>query len=265
MKGQARKAKTKAAAEEPLVNPNSTITIQVPNHNDSLCYHGQVDVTPDLCVQFVTEFFQLYAENVFDDNSSVDRLDAVTGALNVVCRKYPEVVNNEKNILDVVKKSIIGNGASFLLRRRKGTKDLEMCLGCAIVLMYIDSYTPFSPIPAGQLDFRDAKGYMVNIDIMNGCYRSLVKFFVNQIPCKCLDKLYNQLRISATPKMGMCSHCRQMKERSSLFVCTGCERTTYCSKACQISAVPEHKFYCKSFQRYDSERAFNQQSGINFS
>jgi len=111
----------------------------------------------------------------------------------------------------------------------------------------IDSYNPLSPIPYGNFDQRDAKKMVRSMDILNGCQRSLVKFFVDQIPCKCLDELYTQVK-STTPKIGSCRNCRQIKLRSSLYICTGCERIQYCSRACQLADVSQHKDSCKAWQ-----------------
>jgi len=116
--------------------------------------------------------------------------------------------------------------------------------------MIIDSYVPSSPIPSGDLDDRDAKVWLRNLDILGGCQRSLVKHFVNSSSCNCLDEIYSQMK-STTPKMGHCFRCKQTKERSELFICTGCERMQYCSKACQLAHVPNHKDLCKQWQKYD--------------
>ena len=125
-----------------------------------------------------------------------------------------------------------------------GTGSHDIPLGFTVVLMLIDSYAPSSPVPQG-FDQRDAKIWLSNLDILNGCYRSLVKYYMNQTPCSCLDDLYSQLQ-ATMPKMGACTNCKQTKERTNLFICTGCERITYCSKLCQVAHVSIHKEYCKT-------------------
>ena len=257
MKGQARKAKAnnKNATKNMrhvFADGRGASTIQITNHNGSLCYHGQANKTPDICVQFITTFFNLYVEKIFDNNISIDRVDNVNDALKITCNKYPEVVNNENN-LDVVKKGIVSNGVSYLLGRKKRSHYLELFLGCAMALMYIDTYAPTSRVSAGLLSTRNAKDYVTNVDILNGCQRSLVKYFVKQIPCKCLDELYSQVK-KVTPKTGICANCKETKARSSLYICTGCERIQYCSRACQMANVSEHKTSCKYFQGFDREK-----------
>ena len=245
IKGQARKAKAKAAAT--AVNNNELTFFTTPNN--SICNHGDcTDDNTDVCGHFIKTFFTFLLSPDTGLKSNEPMMKTVQAALSTTYNKFPEAVNKE-DYRHIVKRNIICNGTSYLLGTNPGSpaSNSTMSLTCAIALMHIDSYSPSFPVASGFLDQRDPKQMMRNIDILNGCQRSLVKFFVNQIPCKCLDKLYFQIR-SITPKMGKCWGCRQMKERSTLFVCTGCERTPYCSKACQIAHAPNHKYACKVWQ-----------------
>lgn len=150
----------------------------------------------------------------------------------------------------VLKKNFVSNGASSLLQLSKNPNS-TVSLGFAFASMVIDSYNPSISTTFRSIDKHDAKIYLTKIDMLNGCERSLVKYFANQIPCKCLDEIHSQMK-SAIPKIGSCISCKQRKERTSMFICTGCERIQYCSKACQIAHVPKHKDFCKMWQRYDS-------------
>jgi len=221
IKGQARKAKAKAA---------------IP------CNHGQLQSTPALCKHFWSTFVQSYSTIGKEEQMTIVRgaFLAVKDAYN----KYPEAVNNE-TYLQATKKVIIHEITVFLLRNENISFDLA--LGFTAALMVIDSYNPSSFVPAGLMDERDASKWLTNVDILNGCKRSLFKFIVNQIPCKCLDELYAQIK-STRPKIATCQECRQKKERTSMFICTGCERVQFCSKACQIAHVPNHKENCKIWQ-----------------
>ena len=89
----------------------------------------------------------------------------------------------------------------LLLKNEKASFDLAV--GFAAALMVVDSYNPSSFVPAGLMDERDASKWLTKVDILNGCQRSLVNFIVKQIPCKCLDELYAQIK-SKLPKMGIC-------------------------------------------------------------
>ena len=225
-----------------IFNDGTVISTLSQVYTTLTCTHGECrDIKcPDVVNSFLKEFYGVFFNT---DNTLLKKR-----ALDTAYNKYPEAVTNEQN-LEIVKKNIIQNATSSLLKDKYNPHPMTMVdmIGYAATLMSIDSYDPSSHIKPGSFDQRDAKTFLRNLDITNGCERSLVKFFVNQIPCNCLDELYAQLK-SRTKKMGMCSNCRQMKERSSLFICTGCERIQFCSKTCQLAFVPCHKEHCKVWQ-----------------
>ena len=256
IKGQARKAKAKAAAAKADNNNaelqkysftigDGTVSMKPKSLN---CNHGEPYTMPDVCAHFIDTFFKSFftleqrSEQISIHTSLSGMVGSVILALEATENKFPEALNNYYR--EFVKKNIICNGVEYLLGERASP---QLSIACAATLMLIDSYDPSSPVEAGTFDERDANKLLTNGDILNGCQRSLVKFFVNRTPCNCLDELYSQLR-STTPKMGHCFSCHKTKERTTMFVCTGCERVTYCSKLCQLADVPEHKEYCKRIQ-----------------
>jgi len=230
-KGQARKAKSKA---------NLTAVVEWRQPNNSVCNHGIV-FTDYPCSQFIDTFFQSFAQKLGDKRSVREIGLSSVGALDIAYNKFPEAVTNNCN-REVVKKSIIGNGAAYVLSNLQ-----FMSLGCAAALLVIDSYAPTSITLPGKLADHDAKNYLRNSDILNGCKRSLIKYFVNRIPCKCLEESYAKIKI-LTPKIGVCISCGRREDRNSLYMCTGCERVMYCNKACQLAHVHEHKQNCKRYQ-----------------
>jgi len=259
IKGQTRKAKAKAAAAAASTN---TATVSTLDTNNSICNHGgDAHNIPTLCRQFVATFFacllSLGKGLTYTNNSLVN---TVITALSSTYNNFPETLHNE-NYRDTVKKNLVSNGAYYLLEENEeNSSPSRLPLAFAMAVMLIDSYDPSSPVPAGTFDTRDAKNYLRNSDILNGCKRSLVKYFVNKTPCKCLDELYSQVR-STKSKMSSCFNCGQKKQRSNMFICTGCERGMYCSKACQIAHVPEHKDDCKKWQeRRQTPLDFEQQT-----
>jgi hypothetical protein len=142
-------------------------------------------------------------------NPSVALLTA--DALSEAYGKFPEAVNNESN-RDIIKNNMISTGVSYLLGKiYSSISPIMIAHGCAAALMMIDSYDPSCPVPSGNLDDRDAMLMLRNLDIVDGCQRSLVKFFVNHSSCNCLDELYAQVK-STMPKMGLCSNCKESKE-----------------------------------------------------
>ena len=237
-KGRARKAKAAAELQRWITNPN-----------DSICNHGQEKDTPEVCVQFIASFYQIYMVRVAKISTPVPW--AVRDALDTAYSKFPEAIVNEM-YLEIIKKNITCNAVESIIgncTRYSRKEHSQITYGSAAALMMIDSYVPSTPIPKGNIDERDPKTYLRNSDIVNSrCQRSMIKYFINQIPCKCLDQyMYAQVR-SATPKMGKCFNCSTRRETSSLYICTGCERMQYCSKLCQLEHVPKHKKNCKIWQ-----------------
>ena len=249
MKGQARKAKAAAAAKATtsMVNNNVRFTIDngklISAPNNSVCHHGsETNKIPDVCAYFINTFFKCFISIKPKSLTTMsDMMNAVATTLETTYNKFPEALNNE-DYRGIVKKNLVSNGVTYLLGEHSGPSN--MSLACVNTLMLIDSYDPSSPVPAGTFDARDAKNHLRNSDIISGCTRSLVKYFVNQIPCNCLDEVYSQVK-STTPKIGKCQKCKETKARSSLYICTGCERIQYCSKACQMADVSRHKEHCK--------------------
>ena len=77
-----------------------------------------------------------------------------------------------------------------------------------------------------------------------GCNeRDLLKFFRKRTDCSCLKKMHLEAR-KTLPKLGFCYHCRQVKKRSLLMVCSRCRIYQYCSRECQNAHWPEHKRDC---------------------
>ena len=79
-------------------------------------------------------------------------------------------------------------------------------------------------------------------DLVQGGDRDVVRFFSKRITCSCLKEKYK--RVKSEPKLGLCTYCKQRKERSELMVCALCRLPQYCSKACQGAHWPKHKVCC---------------------
>ena len=253
IKGQARKAKAKAAAAAAASSNNpEPEQIYTPINNCNHIVPCNSSLGDEALVKsFVVSFFNSFLSECSGDYNIV-AINAATRALKNTHNKFPEAMNN-KNNRDSMKNTIIATGVERLVENFFSNEFHDTSLftvGCAVALMLFDSYDPSSPIPTGTFDDRDAKDYLTNIDVMNGCQRSLVKFFMKRVPCNCLDEMYAQLKIT-TPKMGDCINCHKRIERSKQHICTGCKRVMYCSKACQLAHVPSHKDECKRWQNGD--------------
>ena len=74
-------------------------------------------------------------------------------------------------------------------------------------------------------------------------FRDVSKFYRKRVSCKCLKRMHLEAR-KTIPKMGKCNHCQVEKERAYLSVCGTCRAFHYCSRECQVAALPNHKPHC---------------------
>ena len=80
-------------------------------------------------------------------------------------------------------------------------------------------------------------------DIHSGTKRDVLKFFRKRTSCSCLKDMHLEAR-KTLPKTGVCYHCKQVKERALLMVCSRCRIAQYCSRECQVADWSRHKGYC---------------------
>lgn len=135
--------------------------IHLLNAANDRCIHGQ-ELLPDVCIPFITYFFHSYLESIPITQSLVC---SVNKALLEACTKYPEAVTN-KDHLDVLKKSIVSNGVSYLLGQSYSPSNSNMPVACAVALMMTDFHVPSSPLTPGNFVHRDANTFLRNSDII---------------------------------------------------------------------------------------------------
>ena len=78
--------------------------------------------------------------------------------------------------------------------------------------------------------------------------RDRLKFYSKRISCSCLKGMYQEAR-RTIPKMGLCYHCDQEKERVALSVCSRCMVEHYCSRECQVADWHRHEGMCDVYVR----------------
>ena len=88
-------------------------------------------------------------------------------------------------------------------------------------------------------------------DLHFGTKRDMLKFFRKRTSCKCLKAMHLEAR-KTLPKLGVCYHCKERKERALLMVCSRCRMSQYCSRECQVAHWPAHKGYCEDFVSFQS-------------
>lgn len=153
-----------------------------------------------------------------------------------------EVVwNNEsyrKTVLDI----LIRIGTNALLREEC---DMIWPLFIAQSIMVLEHYNG-----TDDVDSVINKPVVVSkwreLNITGSSRRDCLKFFRKRISCKCLKKLHLEARKNE-PKMGICEHCDEEKERTLLDLCSRCNICHYCSRECQVADWPRHKEECNLF------------------
>lgn len=184
------------------------------------------------------EFADMFYENLQFGNGVTD-LMKVAQALGLVFQKFPEIWTNETHRHWAVAR-LQADGVNMILN------DVQPRI-VAILTAALHAIEKYDPISGKSTSTRSDKDFLKNRDLTAGCERSLVQYFRQRIPCSCLDEKYAALQVQ--PKTGPCGHCRQVKERSALKVCSGCNREQYCSRDCQAAHWPEHKEKCKKNAR----------------
>jgi len=127
----------------------------------------------------------------------------------------------------------------------------EMAATISIVLLKIELL---------EADTSDFTVKMRNL--AEGNKRDTVSFFAKRIPCKCLKAMYRQIK--SEPKLGLCIHCEERKERRELMVCSLCRKPQYCSVKCQHEHWPKHKVYCETLRSSKAKSKSEEVRGVSF-
>ena len=110
---------------------------------------------------------------------------------------------------------------------------------CAIYARYMEQWT------AVYLDMTHAIMNWSKVEAMSADSHTRVKFLRRRIPCRCLDKKYDEVK--SITKMGLCFNQQcpdRIVERSKTMYCSGCRSVTYCSRECHKASWTAHKEIC---------------------
>ena len=159
----------------------------------------------------------------------------------------------------MIKGRCVAKGLHHLLLE-ENTEHKWSILGCLVaIVLSLEQYNPAEGI--GGLLEEDPSSKNVSttgvkrndspvVDLLlknrstiEGCERSLTKFFAKRITCSCLAEKYSKTK--AQDKTSLCRFCKERKKRNSLMVCSICRDVSYCSRQCQVADWPCHKEYCE--------------------
>lgn len=247
-KGQARKAKVASASGD---GASSTVVRGRMVNANVNCMHGLVgSQSPDV-IRFMNTLGEDITRRVIGQSGSA-RL--VVNSLQAASDKHPRVLDDIANRTEVIDTFVAGNAMLFLSDWNRDQGSIYAGT-MALAVLLVENYTPsmsFEDILEEKL-CRGEECKKV-YDAINGCERSLIKFFLKRIHCNCLDSKYSEVK-AQTPKTGLCHFCGERKKRTKLFVCQGCKITQYCSKRCHVSHwyAAGHKAFCIEVQKREKQ------------
>lgn len=205
------------------------------------CNHGISLVIPNEDDHLVANFMDAWVTYRVNPNNV-----HVGQYLRETFTTYQEVWDNERyREMAVNIFTAIGTNSLLSIERGLGGHESK-CLATAIVIL--ENYNgsgDFDSVIRSVLSNRAAATKMR--DISGGgsstSRRDMLKFFRKRITCSCLKKIHLEAR-KTLPKVGMCYHCGEEKERRLLMVCGKCKISQYCSRECQMAHWPSHKRRC---------------------
>ena len=196
------------------------------------CNHGVALVIPDdknhPVINFIDAFFHSWATNKNNFQGVLYLHDTF--------QNHSEVWGNE-SYREMAVNIFIAIGTNFMLNN-DGPQDTAK----AIVALenYDGSSGNFHSVICNRVASKKMR------DINGGessAMRDMLKFFRKRTSCKCLKAMHLEAR-KTLPKLGMCDHCRDSRERTLLLVCSRCRIAQYCSRKCQVADWSRHKVYC---------------------
>ena len=121
---------------------------------------------------------------------------------------------------------------------------LPLVLILARAIVILENHTETEDF-VSVINTRSVAGKLRDLRFSKRCAnkRDVLKFFRKRTACSCLKKIHLEAR-KTLPKLGICQHCEEVRERTSLMVCSRCGVFQYCSKECQMAHWPSHQRYC---------------------
>ena len=173
----------------------------------------------------------------------------IVGDLENVLQLHPQLCKTE-SYRKMAANLLVSMATTILLHPIDGDMAIIANLTCAIVMLEnSDETDDFHSVVCKQAvatKIRDLN-HLIHGDVG----RDSLKFYRKRISCSCLKDMHLHAR-KTLPKLGMCSHCGELKERATLMVCGRCKIDQYCSSECQVAAWPQHKSGCRDHDYVDS-------------
>jgi len=205
-------------------------------HGDG-CDHGYVE-TEDHFI--IVDFFKIYSSgflSVRSGSGEVNILDCFQADEKATGEKYPNVWYDSSK-LKLVALLFLFKGTQEVLEGNINNARFD-----ASIAFFFEEYN--------AVNLHDRKDQAMDfpkmLELSRADANTLVKYLRKNIPCKCLDGKYKEVK--SITKMGFCcnEHCQvpgRMVERRTMLYCTRCRAVNYCSPECQKADWPSHKEIC---------------------
>jgi len=246
-------AKKKANATEQPAPTRPTPTLRVDDvlreiASRKQCTHGfNVELlshTSNIqnCGDFIDFFKGVYQQIGLDRGNPIDALNAARHAT----RTHPHLrsVWEDATKLEWIMSYFVTTGTKEILEGR-----VLNARHCGVLANHFEQSLEMKK--GNQPEIIPAK----MLELLVGDMNTLVKYFRQRIPCKCLDEKYEEVK--SITKLGYCCNptCSvpgRVVERKTMLYCTRCRQTNYCSRECQELHWPKHKDGCL---KYTEEKA----------
>jgi len=208
-----------------------------PHDTTMRCFHGfDPHSVEDICFQYVNTFSDAYEREAAKDGDA-NLSSCLTAAKNATTDRFADVWNDSAK-MEIVISYFLSEGTQYILEG-----NYDSARGCTVFARYLEQCTAVE-LKQTQALVNWGKICEANIPLD---IHTLVKFFRRRIPCRCLDKKYEQVK--GFKKLG---HCYNPEcsiplgkvERGKTFYCSRCRCITYCSRECQKADWTTHKREC---------------------
>eukprot|EP00985_Skeletonema_marinoi_P018061 scaffold10022_cov156-Skeletonema_marinoi.AAC.18 len=201
------------------------------------CDHGfeETDIkVRAICSKFVTAFKDAFYDVIEDGGGGAEISICLLGATKATTGEFAEVWNDSTK-MDFVISFLLSHGTQYVLEENH-----NYARHGAIFARFFEQYAAVQ-FKQTQAIINWSKIFVLNPEVDE---HTLVKLFWKRIPCKCLDKIYEQVK--SVTKMGFCCNpqCSYEVERSNTMYCSRCRCATYCSRECQEVDWSRHKKSC---------------------
>lgn len=248
----AKEAKKAAESEEKeelsvaMINQERSLEAQMQRliignlmRDSNKCRHGVELESHDekLCREVLAVFEGAY--NTCIDNGNDNLASMLQAGVDAACERFAAVMSDHAKIEDFVSIYVADAVQGILDGNNKHAQ-----LGASRASFFERSLAFFRK----EKQFVAIGPMVMDVaELQSGDMKTVVSFLRKRIPCKCLDKKYEEVKF--VTKMGMCANpeCSlpgRKVERKKMYTCTGCSRIYYCSPECQKIDWSTHKIEC---------------------